>query len=269
MRLRPVPCVIVLLAALGGPVGAEDVPGAGSGPAAAAPTAAAASAGPASPGDAAPPAAVPGKDAPASPAPASGAPPTGAAGAPAVSPGVVPPAPAASAPVSSPAAATADTDAAAPAAVPGGNPYRGLPKVVARAVRQLEAACRKEEGTAHWSPAGVYQVVNVSTDGWPDFLIDTHAIACDGGITPWVGSDGFRYILFVSTGPGRWTRAFDRPARIFEITEAKDGQPPRLEVFSHYAHCKLPNPDRYMRCSQTYEWRRGKLRTVSEEWSTD
>lgn len=173
-----------------------------------------------------------------------------------------PPAAAVGAPVP---AATAETGESAPA----GRPYSGLPKVVAQAVRQLEADCRREEGTARWSPTGVYTVVNVSPDGRPDYLIDTHAIACDDGVAPWMGSDGFRYILFVSTGPGRWTRAFDRPARIFEIVEAKDGQPARVEVFSHYAHCALPNPDRYMRCNQTYEWRGGRLRKVSEDWETN
>lgn len=149
---------------------------------------------------------------------------------------------------------------------PAADPYAGLPKVVARAVKGLEAECRAENGTPEWKLQSVYAVVNVSPDGRPDYLIDTHTIACDGGFTPWVGSDGFRHILFVSTGPGRWIRAFDRGARGFEITEPKPGKRPQVIVFSHSAYCTRPNPERFMRCTQVYEWRRGKLRKMSEDW---
>lgn len=174
---------------------------------------------------------------------------------------------------SSPPAATpaapppASAEAPAPvAAAPASNPYAGLPKVVAKAVKELEAACRAEEGTPKWNPKTVFDVVNVSPDGRPDYLIDTHAMECEGGITPWIGSDGFRHILFISTGPGRWTRAFDRGARGFDIIAPKGGGRPQVIVFSHSAYCTRPNPERFMRCTQIYEWRRGKLRKVSEEW---
>lgn len=167
-----------------------------------------------------------------------------------------------------PSGARPGEPAPAPAAAPPADPYAGLPRVVATAVRELEAACRAEEGTLRWDPRTVYAVVEVSQDGRPDYLIDTHDLACDdGGYTPWIGSDGFRYIVFVSTGPDRWTRAFDRPARIFEIVAPKGGRP-RIEVLSHAAHCTRPNPERYQRCEQTFEWRRGKLRKVHEEWFT-
>ncbi len=175
-----------------------------------------------------------------------------------------PPSPAAASPTPAP---PAPAEAAAPAATaPAANPYAGLPKVVAKAVKELEAACRAEGGTPGWKPKTVFEVVNVSPDGRPDYLIDTHAMECEGGITPWIGSDGFRHILFVSTGQGRWTRAFDRGARGFEITEPKDGTRPKIVVFSHSAYCTRPNPERFMRCTQVYEWRRGRLRKISEVW---
>ncbi|MFG1263839.1 MULTISPECIES: hypothetical protein [Xanthobacter] len=179
-----------------------------------------------------------------------------------------PPPPAAAPPVAAPAAPPpASAEAPAPvAAAPASNPYAGLPKVVAKAVKELEAACRAEEGTPKWNPKTVFDVVNVSPDSQPDYLIDTHAMECDGGITPWIGSDGFRHILFISTGPGRWTRAFDRGARGFDIIAPKGGGRPQVIVFSHSAYCTRPNPERFMRCTQIYEWRRGKLRKVSEEW---
>lgn len=177
---------------------------------------------------------------------------------------------------SSPAASPTPPATPAPAAIapatapvataPAADPYAGLPKVVVKAVKELEAACRAEGGTPGWKPKSVFEVVNVSPDGRPDYLIDTHAMACEGGITPWIGSDGFRHILFVSTGPGRWSRAFDRGARGFEITVPKDGARPKIIVFSHSAYCTRPNPERFMRCTQIYEWHRGKLRKVSEEW---
>jgi len=160
-------------------------------------------------------------------------------------------------------------DPAAVAGQPASNPYAGLPKVVAGAVKGLEAACRAEDGTPQWSAKTVFTVVDVSPDGRPDYLIDTHDMACEGGFTPWVGSDGFRYILFVSTGPGRWTRAFDRGARGFEIAPGGHGKLPHLVVFSHSAYCTRSNPERYMRCTQIYEWRRGKLRKTDEAWFTD
>lgn len=188
--------------------------------------------------EAAPPAAVPAAEAPPNPP------------APAV------PAPASSAPSPTPVSAAA------------ADPYAGLPKVVARAVQELEAECRAAEGRPNWKPGTLAEVVNVSPDGRPDYLIDTHAIACDGGFTPWIGSDGFRHILFVSKGPGRWVRAFDRAARGFEI-DNKGRKVPQVIVFSHSAYCTRPNPERYMRCTQVYEWRRGKLRKISEDWFTD
>lgn len=173
-------------------------------------------------------------------------------------------------PSPAPSASPAPAETAAPVATASAaTPYAGLPKVVAKAVKELEAACRAGGGTPGWQLKTVFEAVDLSPDGRPDYLIDTHAMACDDGIPPWMGSDGFRYILFVSTAPHRWTRAFDRPARIFEIVPAKDGAPARVEVFSHYAHCALPNPDRYMRCNQTYEWRGGRLRKVSEDWETN
>lgn len=172
-----------------------------------------------------------------------------------------PPAPAVPAPASSAPSPTPGPAAAA-------DPYAGLPKVVARAVQELEAECRAAEGRPNWKPGTLAEVVNVSPDGRPDYLIDTHAIACDGGFTPWIGSDGFRHILFVSTGPGRWVRAFDRAARGFEI-DNKGRKAPQVIVFSHSAYCTRPNPERYMRCTQVYEWRRGKLRKISEDWFTD
>lgn len=171
--------------------------------------------------------------------------------------------PAAQPPAAPPAAAEAATPVAA---APAANPYAGLPKVVAKAVKELEAACRAEGGTPSWNPKTVFDVVNVSPDGRPDYLIDTHAMECEGGITPWIGSDGFRHILFISTGPGRWTRAFDRGARGFDIIAPKGGGRPQVIVFSHSAYCTRPNPERFMRCTQIYEWRRGRLRKVSEEW---
>ncbi|MFG1291106.1 hypothetical protein [Xanthobacter versatilis] len=178
--------------------------------------------------------------------------------------------PAAEAPPNPPAPAVSAPASTAPAPTPGpaADPYAGLPKVVARAVQELEAECRAAEGRPNWKPGTLAEVVNVSPDGRPDYLIDTHAIACDGGFTPWIGSDGFRHILFVSTGPGRWVRAFDRGARGFEI-ENKGRKVPQVIVFSHSAYCTRPNPERYMRCTQVYEWRRGKLRKISEDWFTD
>lgn len=153
--------------------------------------------------------------------------------------------------------------------VPAGDPYAGLPKIVAKAVRELQEECETEDGTFTWKPETVYAVVKVSPDGRPDYLIDTHTVSCDGGYTPWVGSDGFRHILFVSIGPGRWTRAFDRGARGFMIVAPKGGGRPRVEVFSHSAYCTRPNPERYMRCTQLFEWRGGKLKKISETWFTD
>lgn len=150
-----------------------------------------------------------------------------------------------------------------------GDPYAGLPKVVARAVKELEAECRAEDGIPKWLAKSVFGVVDVSPDGRPDYLIDTHDVGCDGGFTPWVGSDGFRYILFISTGPGRWTRAFNRAARGFDIVPARNGKWPQLVVFSHSGHCTRPNPERYMRCTQVFEWERGRLRKTDEEWFTD
>lgn len=176
-----------------------------------------------------------------------------------------PPTPAAASPT--PAASPAPAEAAAPIPpAPAANLYVGLPKVVAKAVKELEAVCRAEGGTPGWKPKTVFEVVNVSPDGRPDYLIDTHAMECEGGFTPWIGSDGFRHILFVSTGPGRWTRAFDRGARGFDITKPKNGGRPQVIVFSHSAYCTRPNPERFMRCTQVYEWRRGRLRKLSEEW---
>lgn len=173
------------------------------------------------------------------------------------------PAPPAAAPAAPPAAAEAATPVAT---APAANPYAGLPKVVAKALKELEAVCGADGGRPSWNPKTVFDVVNVSPDGRPDYLMDTHAMECEGGITPWIGSDGFRHILFISTGPGRWTRAFDRGARGFDIIAPKGGGRPQVIVFSHSAYCTRPNPERFMRCTQIYEWRRGKLRKVSEEW---
>ncbi len=175
-----------------------------------------------------------------------------------------PAAPSAAEPATQPPAVPPAAPEAATA--PAANPYAGLPKVVVKAVKELEASCRAEEGTSRWNPKTVFDVVTVSPDGRPDYLIDTHAMECEGGITPWIGSDGFRHILFISTGPGRWTRAFDRGARGFDIIAPKGGGRPQVIVFSHAAYCTRPNPERFMRCTQIYEWRRGKLRKVSEEW---
>ncbi|MFG1211325.1 hypothetical protein V5F72_02735 [Xanthobacter flavus] len=178
------------------------------------------------------------------------------------------PAPPAAAPLAASAASpptVPPAEAATPVAT-AANSYAGLPKVVAKAVKELEAACRADGGSPSWNPKTVFDVVNVSPDGRPDYLIDTHAMECEGGITPWIGSDGFRHILFISTGPGRWTRAFDRGARGFDIIAPKGGGRPQVIVFSHSAYCTRPNPERFMRCTQIYEWRRGKLRKVSEEW---
>ncbi|WP_296585204.1 hypothetical protein [Xanthobacter sp.] len=175
------------------------------------------------------------------------------------------PAPPAAAPPAAAPAAVPPAKAEA-AAAPAVNPYAGLPKVVAQAVKELEAACRAEGGAPKWNPKTVFDVVNVSPDGRPDYLIDTHAMECGGGITPWIGSDGFRHILFISIGPGRWTRAFDRGARGFDIIAPKGGARPQVIVFSHSAYCTRPNPERFMRRTQIFEWRRGKLRKVSEEW---
>lgn len=154
----------------------------------------------------------------------------------------------------------------APAVPQGDLAHDGLPKVLSGAVKALEAECRAEGGVASWTAKGIFYEVNLSPDGRPDYVLDTHGITCSGGFTPWVGSDGFRYLIFVSTGPGRWTRAFERPARGLEI---KDGPTPELILFSHSAYCSKPNPERYQRCTQVYVWRGGKLRKSSEEWFTD
>lgn len=165
-----------------------------------------------------------------------------------------------------PAAAGEPPPPASEPAAPSADPFAGLPKEVAVAVKELEEECRAEHGVPRWTAHALFGPVNVSPDGRPDYLINTHGIECVGNSTPWIGSDGFRYIVIVSTGKGKWVRAFDRSARGFEITEGKD---PRIILFSHSGDCTRPNPKRYQRCTQDYAWRHGKLKLMSEEWETD
>lgn len=148
------------------------------------------------------------------------------------------------------------------------DPYAALPKALVPVVQEMEAQCRAAEGTPAWAAKDLFTVVDFSRDGQPDYLLDSHGMRCDdGGDIPWMGSDGFRYVLFVSTGFGRWTRAFDRRARDIDILVV--GGEPRLWLFSHVAYCTKPNPMRYQRCEQVYAWGgKGKLRKVSEDWFT-
>lgn len=155
---------------------------------------------------------------------------------------------------------------ASPETPPAPDPRAGLPPALADAVKELEALCRQEGGTPHWSTEALVSEVNLSPDGRPDYVIDTHGISCADADSPWMGSDGARYIIYVSTGPDRWVRAFDGPARTLDITTAAK---PELVLLSHVAYCKAPNPKRYQRCTQTYVWRKGQLRKIDEEWFTD
>lgn len=155
---------------------------------------------------------------------------------------------------------------ASPETPPALDPHAGLPPALVGAVEELEALCRKEGGTPHWSTQALVSEVNLSPDGRPDYVIDTHGISCGDADSPWMGSDGARYIIYVSTGPDGWVRAFDRPARTLDVTA---GAKPELVLLSHVAYCKAPNPKRYQRCTQTYVWRKGKLRKIDEEWFTD
>lgn len=178
--------------------------------------------------------------------------------------GLAPLAFAAEDPPAAPSAAPAATPPV-PAASP--DPYAGLPKPVVGAIKELEAACRDEGGTAKWTAKGLVDEVDFSHDGQPDYLIDTHGVECSASVTPWIGSDGFRHIIFISKGKGKWVRAFDRSARGLELI-TKDGET-RLILFSHSGDCTRPNPKRYQRCTQEYAWRHGKLKLIDEEWFTD
>ncbi len=165
-----------------------------------------------------------------------------------------------------PPPAPAAPSPAPPEAPAAPDPHAGLPPALAGAVAELEALCRKEGGTPGWSTGALVSEVSLSPDGRPDYVIDTRGIRCEGADSPWMGSDGARYMIYVSTGPDRWVRAFDRSARALNVT---GGPKPELVLLSHAASCKAPNPKHYQRCTETYVWRKGKLRKIDEEWFDD